>query len=360
MERYYPFEHKDEKKRNDYPAKREERGGRFGQNDNAGSDEHVRMPGIGKGKRGGNSALSKVVHKVREGLKEGDTLELAVTETGDIGAFLTAHVQGKDGKEQEVKMLLPFSEQTRKVAAGDRVKVTLYEDKGGRITATMREPILKDGQTGVLKVSAMTKIGAFVNNGMPKEVLVPFRELQHTPEPGDELLVHMYKDKSGRTAATMRVYDHLDKNGTYKEGDMVKAFVYEINPEMGAFVAVDDHIYGMIPRQEIFEKLSYGDRVSARVQRVRNDGKLDLLIREKLYLSSGNDAEKILAKLSENGGTLPYADKADAAVIAEVFGMSKNQFKRALGGLYKKRLIEIDRETDTVKLIANPKGLGEK
>ena len=339
-ERYYPFEHKEEQKRTytEYPAK-------------GGEDGAVRFPGAGKGKRGGNSAFSKVVHKVREGLKEGDELELGVTETNEIGAFLTAHVAGKDGNEQEVKMLLPFSEQTGKVAVGDRVKVTLYEDKGGRITATMRKPVLKNGETGVLKVSAMTKIGAFVNNGMPKEVLVPFRELQHTPEPGSEILVHMYKDKSDRIAATMRVYKFLDKNEVYQEGDVVKGFVYEINPDMGAFLAVDDHIYGMIPKQEIYGKLSYGDRVSARVARVRDDGKLDLLIREKLYLSSGNDAEKILQKITENGGELPYADKADASVIAEVFGMSKNQFKRALGSLYKKRLVEIDRETDTVRLI---------
>ena len=353
MERYYPFEHRNEKKNNDYPAKRSEPVRMPGST----GDGPVRMPGTGKGKRGGNSTLSKVVHKVREGIKEGDRLTLSVSEVKDIGAFVTVHVTGKNGNEEEVKILLPFSEQTHKVKEGERVSVTLYEDKGGRLTATMREPILKDGETGVLKVSAMTQIGAFVDNGTPKEVLVPFHELQHRPDAGDELLVHMYRDKSGRPAASMRVYKFLDRNTEYQEGDTVKAFVYEVNPEMGVFAAVDDHIYCMIPAQEVFEKFSYGDRITARVSKVREDGKLDLLIREKLHLSAGNDGEKILEALKENGGMLPYADRADAQMISGVFGMSKNQFKRALGGLYKKRLVEIDREKDTVRLIVNPEGL---
>lgn len=332
-ERFYPFEHKEEKK-----------------------EETGKEP-VGKGRRDGNSKASVVIHSGnfkekkeprREetpavSAKPGDRLTLRVGENTNYGSFLRI--------SEDKKVLLPFAEQTVRPKEGDTVEVTLYEDKGGRLTATMRAPIIKEGETGVLKVAAVTKIGVFADNGMPKQVLVPFKELLHTPEPGDEILVYLYKDKSGREAGTMRVYKHLQRMKDVKEDDRVEGFVYEVNKDLGVFVAVEDKYYGMIPGRENFSDLSYGDRVSARVSKVREDGKLDLLLRDKLYTTANKDADRILEELKENGGMLPYADRASAELIKETYAMSKNQFKRALGYLYKKRLVEIDREADRVKLL---------
>jgi len=115
-----------------------------------------------------------------------------VKENSEYGSFL----ETEDGK----RILLPFAEQTVRPQPGDKVKVSIYEDKGGRLTATMREPLVKVGETGILTVAAVTKIGIFADNGMPKQVLIPFREMLHTPEPGDQIPVYLYLDKSGREA----------------------------------------------------------------------------------------------------------------------------------------------------------------
>lgn len=394
MERYYPFEHRETK---------ENETAKFEEKENS-EESLTSSQEKGKGRRDGNSAASVVIHsgkvterakliaerKEREknaengrreypfersgqrnhqhyekgpgrksderafssGKKErfdaasdlrGKRLKLMVQENTEFGSFL----QTEDGK----RILLPFSEQTEKPNPGDYVEVSIYEDKGGRLTATMRKPLISVGNTGVLTVAAVTKIGAFADNGMPKQVLIPFREMLHTPETGDQILVYLYLDKSGREAGTMRVYRHLKKESGYQKDDRVEGFVYEINPDLGVFIAVDDRYYGMIPKNEVFETLKYGDRVLARVSKVREDGKLDLLLREKLYSAADRDADTILNSIIENGGVLPFADKAEAELIKNKYSMSKNQFKRALGYLYKKRLIEIDREKDCVRYL---------
>ena len=276
--------------------------------------------------------------------------------TSEVGAFVEAPsdiVNGAFGRKlsDSNTVLLPFSEQIGRPERGDFVKVHFYEDKGGRLTATMRTPILKDGEVGILTVAAVTSIGAFLDNGVPKQVLLPFKEQIVSPKEGDEVLVWLYSDKSGRQAATMRVYGHLDKHSPYKEDDRVTGFVYEINPKLGVFVAVDNKYYGLVPMSETFKEYEYGDEVEARVAKVREDGKLDLLIRDKLYKTVNEDADVILYELRRNNGFLPYGDRADAAFIEETYAMSKNQFKRALGHLYKNRIVELDREKDTVRLI---------
>ena len=292
--------------------------------------------------------------------KKSLTGAVLTAETGmsEIGAFVEAPAEvmnGRYGKRsaESTRVLIPFAEQIGRPAAGDTVTVYFYEDKGGRLTATMRTPILKDGEVGILEVAAVTGIGAFLDNGVPKQVLLPFKEQIHRPEVGDEVLVWLYKDKSGRQAATMRVYGHLDRHSPYHEDDRVTGFVYEINPDLGIFVAVDNKYYGLVPIRETFKNYAYGDEVEARVAKVREDGKLDLLIRDKLYKTVQEDADVILYELRRNNGFLPYGDRADAAFIEETYAMSKNQFKRALGHLYKNHIVELDRENDTVRLLKN-------
>ncbi len=360
--RSYPFERRNERPgRRSYPF------------ENAASEgsEAARSSAKGKGRRGGNSAFSIVRNsgrtgsserrkdrdirkhmghgpKVQEGMRPlgediSAPMKLKVLENTEIGTFLELR--------DEEKVLLPFAEQTDKPKVGEIITVCLFRDKGDRLTATMRRPKLSLGQTGILTVTDVTRIGAFLDNGMPKDILLPFREQTEGTKPGQQVLVHIYKDKSGRTAATMRVYKHLRADSRYKEGDHVRAFVYEISERLGVFVAVDNKYFGLIPSSEVYTSLKYGDVVSARVTKVREDGKLDLSLREKSYISINEDAEAILRELEKMGGELPYADKADPELIEEVYGMSKNQFKRALGHLYRERRVAIDRDEDKVRLL---------
>lgn len=281
-----------------------------------------------------------------------------VVKTTEVGAFVAAPEELRrsfySGKLPDSGLvLLPFAEQLGRPQSGAEVKVFFYEDKGGRLAATMRSPILKNGEVGILTVAASTRIGVFLDNGVPKQILLPFKEQLHTPEIGDEVLVWLYQDKSGRQAATMRVYAHLDRHSPYKEDDRVTGFVYEVNPKLGIFVAVDNKYYGLVPINETFREYSYGDEIEARVAGVREDGKLNLLIRDKLYKTVQEDADVILYELKRNNGFLPYGDRADAGFIEETYAMSKNQFKRALGHLYKNHIVEIDREADTIRLLNN-------
>ena len=162
---------------------------------------------------------------------------------------------------------------------------------------------------------------------------------------GERCLVTLYVDKSRRLAATMRVYSHMRSDSPYKADDWVEGTVYEIKPGLGAFVAVDNRYYGLVPDRELFGKVREGDRIRARVIQVREDGKLDLSLREKAYRQMESDSEQILRVMEEFDGVLPFTDKADPQVILREFHMSKNAFKRAVGRLLKEGKVRITEHT---------------
>lgn len=194
----------------------------------------------------------------------------------------------------------------------------------------------------MLKVKDVTKIGAFLDWGLEKDLLLPFREQTGKVYPGDECLVALYLDKSSRLCATMRVYPYLKKNSPYQVNDQVHGRVYELSSNFGAFVAVDDQYSALIPKRESgVQGIRVGDRVQARVSGVKEDGKLDLSIREKAYLQIDEDAENVLGIIEEFDGVLPFDDKARPETIQREFGLSKNAFKRAVGRLLKEGRIAI-------------------
>ena len=158
---------------------------------------------------------------------------------------------------------------------------------------------------------------------------------------GQEILVTLYVDKSSRLAASMRLDRVLSEDSPYQTGDKVSGRVYELNPDIGAFVAVDDKYFGLVPKQELFENLRLGDLVQARVTKRRPDGKLNLSLRKKAYAQLEPDAALILKHLEEAGGILGVGDKSDAALIKTELSMSKNAFKRAAGHLLKAGKIRI-------------------
>lgn len=263
--------------------------------------------------------------------------ELFVVKMVDFGVYLGEEVNA--GMDDRV--LLPKKQVPENIQPGDKIEVFLYKDSKDRIIATTKMPKLMVGEVGLLTVSQVTKIGAFLNWGLEKDILLPYKEQTKKVFEGEEVLVALYIDKSKRLAATMNVYEYLDKDSEYRKDDMVTGTVYQMSEEYGAFVAVDNHYSALIPKREIFGEVRVGDTVKARVTSVKADGKLDLSIREKAYIQIEKDAQKILTIIDSFDGVLPFTDRANPEVIKRETQMSKNEFKRAIGNLLKKGKIEI-------------------
>lgn len=242
---------------------------------------------------------------------------------------------------KEERVLLPKKEVPTGIEIGDPVEVFLYKDSSDRLIATTRTPRLLLGEIEALAVVDTGRIGAFLDWGLDKDLLLPFREQTAKVEKDDQVLVALYVDKTGRLCATMKIYDMLSKDSPYKKDDQVKGRIYEVSSNFGAFVAVDDRYSALIPRREVFGNLRVGQQIEARVARVQEDGKLDLSIRKKAFLQMDDDARMLLERLELCGGRLPLTDKADAEQIKKEFGISKNAFKRAVGRLLKEQKIQI-------------------
>lgn len=277
-------------------------------------------------------------------MRLGEKQVLTVVKKVDFGVYL--------GSDEE-RVLLPKKQVPEGIEPGDPVEVFLYKDSSDRMIATTSEPKVTLGSLAVLEVVDVGRIGAFLDWGLEKDLLLPFREQTVKVEKGDRCLVSLYIDKSGRLCATMKVYPLLRTDSPYKKDDMVTGTVYEINREYGAFVAVDDRYSALIPRREMYGKMSIGQRVEARVAAVKSDGKLDLSVRGKIPEQMDADAGRIMARIEKSGGSIPFTDKADPERIKAELGMSKAAFKRAVGRLLKQGKIEI-REAEG-KIIAREK-----
>lgn len=251
-------------------------------------------------------------------------------------------------KDAENKVLLPKKQVPADMEVGDPIDVFLYKDSNDRPIATVKEPKLTLGQTARLRVVSVGKVGAFLDWGLEKDLFLPYREQTTQVKAGDEVIAALYLDKSERLCATMKVYPYLQKESPYQKDDVVTGMVYEISHNFGAFVAVDDKYSALIPKKELYGELHVLRQISARVTGVKDDGKLDLGIRQKAHLQMNEDADKVLSLLREKKGFLPLHDKSSPEQIRETIGMSKNEFKRAIGHLYKEHLIML--ESDGIRL----------
>ena len=272
-------------------------------------------------------------------LKIGEKQILRIYKQVPFGVYLTGDVPNE-------RVLLPRSQVPEGAAIGDELEVFLYKDSEDRLIATRKEPKLTLHQVGYLTVIQVSRIGAFLDWGLDKDLLLPYHEQpRERVKEGQTVLVAVYLDKSERLCATMNVYPWLRTDSPYQTGDQVTGIVYETSRNFGAFVAVDSIYSALIPRRELIRELKAGEVVQARVISVKPDGKLDLSIREKGYLQIETDAETVLKMLNEGGGMIPFTDKAAPELIREKAHMSKNEFKRAVGHLLKENriLIEEDR-----------------
>ena len=283
-------------------------------------------------------------------MRLGCTQTLAIVKRTDFGLYLT-DIEKRDDKNRDVKdeILLPKNQVTADMKPGSEIEVFVYKDSEDRLIATKLEPLIKIGEIKKLKVKEVTKIGAFLDWGLPKDLFLPFKEQIYDVKSGDEILVAMYVDLSDRLCATMDLYSRLSLLPPYRRDDMVKGTVYQVHEQFGAYVAVDNKYSALVPKKELHKELKPGEEIYARVLEVKEDGKMDLSLRQKAYVQMDSDSEAILTKLNAAGGNLPYQDKSDAEEIKREFNMSKAAFKRAIGRLYKERIIVI--EKDGIRLL---------
>ena len=266
-------------------------------------------------------------------MKLGEVQTLKIERQLDQGIYLS------DGDTQ---VLLPKNEVTSDMNINDEISVFIYRDSEDRLVATTTTPLLTLGEVALLKVKDVTSIGAFLDWGLAKDLLLPFKEQTTKVNNGDEVLIALYIDKTNRLCGTMKVYNYLNTKSPYQKDNVVTGTIYEIIDNFGAFVAVDDRYSGLIPKKEIFTPIKVGDSIEARVTRVQNDGKLDLSLRKKAHLQIDIDGDMIFEKLSHSpSGFLPYHDKSSSDEIKKIFSISKNAFKRAIGHLQKQGKITI-------------------
>lgn len=271
-------------------------------------------------------------------MKLGEKQVLMMEKEVDFGVYL--------GTESE-HVLLPKKQVPRGLEPGDPVEVFLYKDSRDRLIATTNEPKLTLGGLAILEVIDTGKNGAFLDWGLEKDLFLPFREQTTPVKKGDSILVSLYIDKSARLGATMKVYEKLSCDSPYQKDDMVEGIVYELSDRFGVFVAVDGKYSALIPKREVYHTYRVGETIRARVAAVKDNGKLDLSVREKAFIQMDVDAAKLVEYMEKNGGRIPFTDKASPETIRGEFEMSKNEFKRAVGRLLKEKKIEI-REKDIV------------
>ncbi|MBW1679262.1 MAG: GntR family transcriptional regulator [Deltaproteobacteria bacterium] len=275
-------------------------------------------------------------------IRIGQTYELDVVKIVDFGVYLDAKNLGE--------VLLPRRHAPCDLSEGDSIDVFLYLDSEDRPVATTQKPKAIVGEFAHLCVLATTNIGAFLDWGLDKDVLVPFAE-QHRPmEVGRSYLVYLYLDKvDGRITASSKIDKFLDdeKPHDFKRQQAVNLIIAN-STELGYKAIVNQSHWGMLYKDEVFQRLSFGQNIKGFIKHIRPDRKIDL------SLQGGQETRDKYAKiiktyLKNQNGFAPVHDKSDPKLISELFGMSKGEFKKTIGGLYKQRVISIKK--DGIRLI---------
>ena len=266
----------------------------------------------------------------------GKAYRLEVVKTVDFGFYLDAEALGD--------VLLPRKNAPEDLVEGDFIEVFLYLDSEDRPVATTQTPAAHVGEFAYLKVVDTTPVGAFLDWGLDKDVLVPFAE-QHRPlEVGHYCLVYLYLDRADRITASSKIDHFLDDD---KPHDFVPQQPVELiianSTDLGYKAIINNSHWGVLYKSDVYQRLSFGQRIDGYIKYIRPDGKIDL------SLQGGQETRDkyqnvILTYLKDQNGFAAVHDKSTPALISELFGMSKGAFKKAIGGLYKQRLITIQKD----------------
>ncbi len=280
-------------------------------------------------------------------IKLGEMQELEVAKKVDIGVYLKSEANEKP----EDRILLPIKQVPENTNIGDKINVFVYRDSNDRLIATVKRPKIVMGEITYLKVAEMSRIGAFMNWGLEKDLFLPFKEQVGDIKLNGEYMVGLYIDKSDRLCATMNLFKVLRTDSPYKVNDIVKGTVFSLKRGLGAMVAVDGKYLGLIHEGEILKPLHSGQQIEVRVSNVKEDGKLDLSLKDAPRLQIDKDGEKILKALIGSNGALPLNDDSSPEEITKLLGMSKSSFKKAAGRLMKRNVIIMTKSG--IKMLAN-------
>jgi len=268
----------------------------------------------------------------------GRTHTLTVARQGPHGAFLV--IDAEDDDPRAATILLPGADIPEGTRDGDSVEVFVYRDSEDRPIATTLIPKLELDEVAFLTVTDVTRIGAFVDWGLPKELLVPFGEQTRELSPGDRHPFGLILDDSGRLAGTMRVRELLRETDEMVRGEWVAGEAWRNEPELGLFVILEKRFLGLVPASEP-HRLTRGQAASFRVTNVSEDRKIELSLRKLVHEELDADADMILAKLSRPNAPI-LGDDSSPERIRAVFGISKKAFKRAVGRLLKQGAVQIN------------------
>ena len=269
-------------------------------------------------------------------IKIGDFNKLEVKRSTDFGYFL----DGKTNNSKDDILLHKRLIGKNEVNVGDTVNAFIYIDSEGRKAATLIPPKAKVNEVAYLKVVAHTKIGSFIDIGLQKDILVPFKAKTYDLEKGHRYLFYIYLDKTGRLAATTDIDQYLTTDHNYNIGDSVEGIVYGFQTNNSAMVCVDNKYAGVILHNEYFTELNIGDKLEdLKVIKIYEDGRLGLTPRKERKAELDTLEIAIMSYMEGNDGFMRFNDKSSPEDIATVFNSSKKNFKRALGVLMKKNLI---------------------
>ena len=264
--------------------------------------------------------------------------KMTVVKMVDFGLYLDGGDRGE--------ILLPQNAVPENVEIGDELEVFIYLDSEDRIIATTQEPYVQIDEFALLRCVDVSSVGAFLDWGLYKNILVPFREQKMKMEKGRSYLVFVYLDQeTERIVASAKIDKFLDNEMPFFEpGDEVDVIVGDLT-DIGYKAIVNNAFWGVIYLNEVFEPLNKGQKMKAYVKKVREDDKIDLSIHRYGYRKVEDSLQKILDKIEQEGGEIMLSDKSSPEEIYDVFGISKKTFKQAIGSLYKQRLIDITKDS---------------
>ncbi|MDE5821734.1 MAG: GntR family transcriptional regulator [Paramuribaculum sp.] len=270
-------------------------------------------------------------------VKFGKRNRLKVSRIVDFGAYLEADF----GKE----ILLPKRYISEPLTPGDEVDVVVYTDSEDRPVASTETPYAYVDEFALLNVVAVTKVGAFLDWGLPKDLLVPFSEQRSRMKEGGRYLVYLYLDhSSGRIAASAKIEKFIGNViPEYVKGQKAGVLVFDKN-DVGYRCIVDNRHFGILYNDEVFSPVNIGDRLDAYVKQVRPDGKIDLMLGGRADVRTNTLADKIFKAIKSNGGKLEISDKSSPEEIKQAFMCSKKDFKKAVGHLLKDGKISVSED----------------
>lgn len=267
---------------------------------------------------------------------------LTVVKVVDFGVYL-------DGGERG-EILLPNEYVPENCFPDDEIKVFIYFDSEDRIIATTEIPNVIAGEFACMKVVSTSSVGAFLDWGLRKDLLVPFREQRDPMVVGREYIVYAYVDQaSDRIVASTKIDKYLDQIPPEYEPDQEVDILIARKSDMGYNVIINNVHWGLVYANEVFQKLKIGQKMKGYIKSVREDEKIDVMLQPSGYEKIDGLSQQILEKLNDNGGTLDISDKSDPEEIYNLFGCSKKNYKKAIGGLYKRGLIEVGKDEISLK-----------